>query len=662
MADVDGTATGERSQGRLGAMWRTWIRTAVRPRLRILRMLPTGGLAPVAGLVVFDLVLGLLPVAFVVASGVVVGRVPAAVDGGVGSAAWSALVAAFVVAATTFGLQQILTPVRGALGVRLARRVDGRLRERLLRASLASVGIGPLEDKTALEALSEARRTFDSDGQTPGAACAGLLALVARYSRLVGFAVLVGVVTTWVAGVGVVVATMVFRYGQRGGLRKYSQVWSTVIGPRRRSEYLREVALGPAAAKELRVFGITDWFGDRYQSTVEEMLAPVTRRRRAIYLWPYVVITVIGLGIAMAVLAAMAGLAAAGDVSLTGLVLGIQATVSALLLGEYYLESDVPTQYGMQSLTALEEFEAAVGVDAPIPGDAVPDGAPHDAIRFEGVTFRYPGTEHAVLDGLDLELRAGRCTAVVGVNGAGKTTLVKLLTRLHEPSGGRITVDGAPLASLDVVDWRRRTSVVFQNFTRYEMSALENIAMGAAGTPVDRDRALAAAESAGILPVLEDTTHGLDTVLSRAYADGRDLSGGQWQRVAIARSLYALDAGARVLVLDEPTAALDVRAEAAFFARFHELTRGATTLLISHRFSSVRHADDIVVIDAGRVVERGSHDELVAADGRYARLFRLQAERYDDVGLSLDEAAELELGADPDGTTDDATQDAEVLS
>ena len=258
----------------------------------------------------------------------------------------------------------------------------------------------------------------------------------------------------------------------------------------------------------------------------------------------------------------------------------------------------------------------------------MPADAPTAAIRFEDVRFAYPGSSRPVLDGLDLELPAGLCTAIVGVNGAGKTTLVKLLTRLHEPTSGRLTVDGTDLADLDVAAWRRQVSVVFQDFVRYELSAADNIAVGAVHARRDAAVLRGAAEKAGIAEAVDALPGGFDTTLSRAYEGGADLSGGQWQRIAIARSLYALEAGARLLVLDEPTSALDVRAEAEFFDHFVELTRGVTSVLISHRFSSVRRADRIVVIDAGRVVEQGTHDELVAADGHYARLFRLQAERF----------------------------------
>jgi len=643
---------------------RTWYTAAVAPRISILRLLPTAGRALVTTLVTLNLVLGLLPVAFVVATSIVVGHVPAAVTGGIGSPAWDTLVRDFLLAAVAFCGQQLLVPAQAALGVRMKRRVDGLLRDRMLASTLRSTGIGPMEDQATLDALSEATRHIDSDFQTGGDACAGLLALIARYVRLTGFAVIVAVVSSWLAALALVAATMLFRYGQRGGLRRYSTVWRDVTGIRRRAEYLRDVAMGPGAAKEMRAFGLSVWFGDRYEDATSTMLAPVNARRRALYLRPYLGYTAVGLVIGAGVLVALARGAAAGDITLTGLTLGLQSVVAALLLGEYYPESDVPTQYGMQSVGALEEFETRITrahdlgrSDGVVP---VAPTSPRIALRFRHVGFHYPGSDRTVLDGLDLDLPAGRSTAIVGINGAGKTTLVKLLTRLYEPTAGSITSDGVDLADLDVAAWRRQVSVIFQDFVRYELSAADNIALGAVHVPRDEAAVRDAADRAGILAALDPLPLGLATPLSRAYTDGTDLSGGQWQRVAIARSLYALAAGARVLVLDEPTAALDVRAEAAFFDRFVELTHGVTTVLISHRFSSVRRADHIVVIDAGRVVEQGSHDELMRSDGHYARLFRLQAERF-AAGLDADgHPGDQDDIDDPDAT--DATGPDPVMA
>jgi ATP-binding cassette subfamily B protein len=207
-----------------------------------------------------------------------------------------------------------------------------------------------------------------------------------------------------------------------------------------------------------------------------------------------------------------------------------------------------------------------------------------------------------------------------------------------------------------VDDWRRQIGVIFQDFNRYELTAAENIGFGAIELASDREQIRAAAARAGILATLERLPEGLDTPLARQYKGGAELSGGQWQRVAIARALFALENGASILVLDEPTAALDVRAEAAFFEKFVEVTRGATALLISHRFSSVRHADNIVVLAEGGVIEQGSHEELLAANGRYAELFHLQAERFTEDECDSEEVDAADLTGDTDATEADATE------
>lgn len=625
------------------ATWDHWVRTAVRPRLLVLRLLPEAGAGLLSAAVVVNVVLGLLPVAFVVATSVVVGAVPEAVADGVGSPAWDRLVQVFLLATAAFLAQQALTPVQGVLNIRIKRRVDGTVLSSVLATTLETASIAPMEDPATLDLLDETLTPYQRDFATPGEGVGGFLALIARYLRLIGFAVLVAVMLAWWAGLALVVATMLFRYGQRGGLRKYSQVWQSVVAVRRRSDYLRETAMGEGAAKETRIYGLTGWLADRYGESYRTMFGAVAARRRQVYLWPFLAITAVGLALAVVVLVAAARAGAAGAIDLTALALVLQSVMAALLLGEYFIESDVPTQYGMLSAAARFRLEEHVAQEnataarraAALVTDrggqvltAVPPQTPSRALRFEGVTFTYPRTTRPVLDGLDLELVAGRSTAVVGVNGAGKTTLVKLLTRLHDPDEGRITADGLDLAVIEPSAWRRQVSVIFQDFVRYEFSAADNIALGATHRPRDDDAVHAAAERAGILEAFDHLPLGLDAPLARAYDGGVDLSGGQWQRIAIARSLYALDAGAKVLVLDEPTSALDVRAEAAFFDRFVELTRGVTSLLISHRFSSVRRADHVVVVDGGSVTEQGSHDELMAADGHYARLFRLQAERF----------------------------------
>jgi ABC-type multidrug transport system fused ATPase/permease subunit len=244
-------------------------------------------------------------------------------------------------------------------------------------------------------------------------------------------------------------------------------------------------------------------------------------------------------------------------------------------------------------------------------------------LRFRDVSFGYPGGGPLVLDGFDLTIPAGSSMAIVGQNGAGKTTLAKLLCRLYDPVAGAVEADGVDVRAIDLADWRRHVTAVFQDFVRFELPLRDNVAPGG-GLP--DDDVLAALDAAGARHVAA-----LDTPLAKGYPGGTDLSGGQWQRVALARALAAVRTGAGVVLLDEPTAQLDVRGEAEIFERILGATRGRTTILVSHRFSTVRHADRICVLEHGAVVELGTHDELMARGGRYRTMFDLQASRFVEV-------------------------------
>ncbi|GHJ07396.1 multidrug ABC transporter permease [Micromonospora humidisoli] len=616
-------------------------RTAV-DRWRIVTLLPRAGVPAVAAAVLVNLLLAAAPVLFVVATSRMIGWLPQAVRDGVESPAFGHLVTAFVVAAGALSAQQLLAQLQVTTGLLVQRRIDGAVADELMAAALGSTGTAPLEDQTLLEQLTEASREVEHGIQSPGAAGAGMLALLARYGQLLGYAVVVGAAFAWPAGVGLLVAVLVFRHGQRGGLRRYAAIYGSVVARVRRLTYFRGVAMGGPAAKEIRIFGLLPWLREQYRQAYLDWMRPVWAQRRRVYLRPYFLYTAVGLTVLVAVLAALGLAGGQGQVGLTRLALVIQAVLAAVQLGEFYPEADVQTQFGMNAYRAVGEFRAGMR-DRTSPDDGPTDDDPADAdpepaagaerapaadIRFEGVSFRYPHGATPVFTDLDLTLPAGACTAIVGLNGAGKTTLVKLLSRLALPDAGRITVGGRPIDALPAARWRRDLAVIFQDYLRYATSAADNIALGAVRHADDRDGIRAAAEAAGILATLDALPRGLDTPLSGQLRDGVDLSGGQWQRVAIARALFALRHGASVLVLDEPTASLDVRAEARFFDEIIAATPGVTTILISHRFATVRRADHIVVLAEGRVAEQGSHAELLDRGGRYARLFTLQAERF----------------------------------
>jgi ATP-binding cassette subfamily B protein len=253
-------------------------------------------------------------------------------------------------------------------------------------------------------------------------------------------------------------------------------------------------------------------------------------------------------------------------------------------------------------------------------------GRERPLIRFEGVGFRYPGAPRAVLDGLELELLPGERLALVGLNGAGKSTLTKLLAGLYRPTAGRITADGIDIA--EIAGWQRQLAVVFQDFLRYPFSLAENITMGRPDAEPDPSSVAEAAHNAGLDEVVARLPYGFDTLIDPTRANGVDLSGGQWQQVALARSLYAAGAGAGVVVLDEPTAHLDVRTERDLFDRLNQSTSRLSSILITHRLWTVHRADRIALLADGRITEAGSHSDLMALGGRYAQMYRLQAERF----------------------------------
>lgn len=571
----------------------------------------------ITGLVVLEVAVALVPLAIISAIGILVGRV--ADDAPVGGPL--ALLASLLL------VQQVLGPIRASVAYRVTRRVDGVVRAQVMELANRSVGIAPFEDPTTLDRLEVAGGIIDKFwGATPGGAAVGVVSLAGRYLQVAGAAVLLSRLSLPVAaGLTAIVLFAYYRSRQWNRMRLRAIRENHLAG--RASRYTSGLANTPPFAKEVRVFGALDWLEDRFRAQWDE----VSAARLVPWRWAATRVTVliVALGPVIALgFVVVARTGAQEGVGARTLAVGLQAAVALFsLLFDQRQDDSYQVDFGLEALDTLHDLEASVGgIVAPGALDAT--DLPRQTISFDGVHFAYPGSEREVFAGLDLTIAAGSSLAIVGTNGAGKTTLVKLLARLHEPQAGDIRIDGTPLRELDAASWRCRMAVIFQDFVRYELPAADNVGFGGISRMTDVDALDRAAARAGARDVVRRLPAGWATPLSRQYSGGADLSGGEWQRIALARALFAVEAGAGILVLDEPTANLDVRAEAALFEDFLDLTRGLTTILISHRFSTVRHADRICVLEGGVVVEDGSHEELLAANGRYAELFLLQAERF----------------------------------
>ena len=393
---------------------------------------------------------------------------------------------------------------------------------------------------------------------------------------------------------------------------------------RRQLEYLRQLGASVESAKEVKIFNLNRFLIDRFRVLSQKFYEANAKLagRRAFWGTLLAALGTLGYYIAYGYIAwrTVRGDFSIGDLTfLAGSFRRLRQLLESLLTGFSQLASQA------LYLDDLYSFFEIVPEIRSKPG-ALPVPQPiRIGFVFENVGFRYEGAERWAVRGMDFELHAGEVLALVGENGAGKTTLVKLLARLYDPDEGRILLDGRDLKDYDLDDLRANIGVIFQDFVRYHLTAAENIGVGLIEAMDDRARIEAAARKGMADEVVATLPNGYDQVIGKRFKDGVDLSGGQWQKVAIARA-YMRDA--QVMILDEPTAALDARSEFEVFERFKELSDGKTAVLISHRFSSVRMADRILVLADGRVESSGTHAELMAQGGRYAELFELQAAGY----------------------------------
>jgi len=522
-------------------------------------------------------------------------------------------------------------------------RVDGAHRARIVRLTTLSPTIEALETPQVQRLIRHARaEPANWTERTPADGALGRLRRITALLGLAGACVVLAQYVWWAVPV-LLLPGAVNQYLRNRQAHVFTAVWRKGIDHGLHSEVWQEALTAVGPSMEVRVFGFGEWMVERIQSHLRAMFDPIWAVFRGLLFneWSQFLLVGVPLGIVYLAVAEDAARGRASTAVLTAVLTASWALVQSL----GYSEDVRNIRAATESLHAYERLrEILVPEDSTAGALPAPRAERRDrppAVVFEDVSFTYPGTERTVLHGLDLEIRPGELLAVVGLNGAGKSTMIKLLSGLYRPTGGRITADGHDLADLGVAAWREQVSVVFQDFVKYQLSAADNVALGHATVPVDHAALDAAAKDSGFDAVLERLPDGWQTPLARSRTGGVDLSGGQWQQAVLARALYAVHTGAGLLVLDEPTAHLDVRTEFDVFNRLAEHRGRASVVLISHRLSTVRQADRIVLLDGGRITESGTHDELMALDGRYAELFAIQAERF-QLGYD-DRADESEL-------------------
>jgi len=511
--------------------------------------------------------------------------------------------------------------VRSLLGARLGTDVNVEILDKALRLDLSF-----FEDAEFYDKLTRARREASS---RPVALLSESFSLVQNVVTLLGYAVMLAHFSFWIV-LGLLIATLPATLSEM----RYSKIAFRIRNWRspesRKLLYLEYVLANDEHVKEVKLFGIGPHLLDRYRTLAESFFEEDKQLaiRRALLTHLF---SLLGTFAFYATYAVMAVAAALARITLGNLTLyvvslrqGQQAFQSVLSgIGNLYEHN----LYMSNLFSYIELSEASERAQSERARNRLKvEASGETGIRFENVGFHYPDKESWALRHVDLTIRPGDSIALVGENGAGKTTFVKLLAGLYEPSEGRIVLDGRDLTTWDPEQLRKRFGVLFQDFNKYQLKLRENIGLGSVEHLLDEPRIERAAERGGASELLHTLPGGLDAALGHWFEKGSELSGGQWQKVALARAFMREDAD--ILVLDEPTAALDAESEHAVFERFRELATGRTTIVISHRFPTVRMAKSIIVLEQGQIVERGSHEFLLEKNGKYARMFKLQAQGY----------------------------------
>ncbi|ESA33862.1 xenobiotic-transporting atpase [Leptolyngbya sp. Heron Island J] len=438
----------------------------------------------------------------------------------------------------------------------------------------------------------------------------GLLTLLLRFSPSVIGLLLVSVLPTLWVGI---------RYSYRRFWMNRRQTPS-----RRLADYFYEILTNPKYVKEVRLFNLGEHMVEQYRTIRHEFNQESRRLAKQQSLAQLTIELLGGVGFygayGLVLWQTLQGVVTLGDLTLySGAFQQAQGLIESILLSLATLY-----EYNLYVSQYFELIDLSPQVVSPQQPKAFPMPM-RQGLRFKDVYFTYPGADHPTLKGINLTVAPGECIALVGLNGSGKTTLLKLLTRLYDIDRGQIVIDEIPLKRFSLEELRSQIGIMFQDFARYALNVQDNIGFGDLPQRQDIDLVSQAAAGAGATAVIEQLENGYETILGKMFSGGVDLSGGQWQKIGLARAFMT---NAQILILDEPTAAVDAIAEHDLFQRFRQLTQGKMTFLVSHRFSTVRMADRIVVLEAGKITEVGTHDQLMIQQGRYAEMFELQAESY----------------------------------
>ena len=519
----------------------------------------------------------------------------------------------------TTGVQRAIGAYMGYGRNLFVRRVQLEAERRLLEQA-SKVDLGHFDNSDWHDRLARAKRDVS---WRPGDLTWSVLGLSGNIVTIVLMAGLLASLHWVLVMLALAAALLSLALERRVTARLYEFFYKETPEERER-EYLGDLLVQPRNTKEIRAYVLADYLLGRHRDRSEELYHQRELMYRSGTRVSMLTGLVTGTALALAYLfVAMEGVSGTIDPGGVVLVIGAFTTVSGTLgnISSTFVAVD-------QHTTFLDDYFSFLAIGRLIPVPERPREVPKSfeaGIEFDAVTFKYPGGTEPAVENLSLHIRGGELIALVGENGAGKSTLIKLLLRFYDPASGAIRVGGADLRELDPEAWRGRIGVLFQDYANYELSVRENVQMGRPGVIADDRKVLSALEDARSDWLLKKMPRGLDAKVGRLFEGGHDLSGGEWQRLALARIMYR---DADIWILDEPTASLDPEAEAAIFAELKDMLRGRIGIVISHRFSTVRIADRIAVIDGGRVIELGTHTELVKAGGRYAHLFELQAAGY----------------------------------